>query len=686
MTTTTLSAPKFEATDTTDNGTPAAAFRIDRTLGTGFNASAHGFRDQTVFNRAAGNAYNAFDAAYTISGSTNTDHSIGFQARGIYNSTGRISDFYGGGTLMSATAAGNITRAYGWDVFNITNSGGAVIDTFFGYRTQSLTAGTKNYAFASEGTTPSYMLGKLAIGKRDATYPLHVYSSTLASTSEDNLLYVEGDAGRGSFAVTNWGTVYVSQSDGAGGILGNIYMAEPNARIGISYAPTSGIRFDNGVDTTGTDAYYIARKIGGLPDFYYKVYTGDFTAIGNDAATLTTPVSSAVLNVASSSKGLLIPRMTRTAITSISTPATGLLVYSSDLLKLYQYNSLAWTPFVDSTTASTSFIRNQTTQQSSSNFNISGAGVVGGDMSAAGNFIGTGSSSNIRYGQSGYIYCNNRFIIRSPSDGILTISNNAETGLTAINLGTATSASPSLRVIGANLGIMDGSGGTGSRLGIGTTSPTAVLHLKAGTTAASTAPLKFTTQAAALTTPEQGTMELVGNSLQFTQLVKRRGVAMTQAVILADIVADNTATETAALITAEHGANYLEVGKSEKITLVGMTSQRNNAASYLKMYIKYGGVTIDSVATPGTQAIAAGSPFELSIYMTIRTVGATGTMQINSIFTVDGIAVIPSAPHLITINTTTAQNTTVTAKWNEANASNLFTLNQGHILCIEPNR
>ena len=210
--------------------------------------------------------------------------------------------------------------------------------------------------------------------------------------------------------------------------------------------------------------------------------------------------------------------------------------------------------------------------------------------------------------------------------------------------------------------------------------------LRAGTAAAGTAPLKFTTQAAALTTPEQGTMELVGNSLQFTQLAKRRGVAMTQGVVLSDVVADNTETETAALITAEHRANYLEVGKSEKITLVGITSQRNNAASYIKMYIKYGGVTIDSVATPGTQAIAAGSPFELSIYMTVRTVGATGTMQINSIYTVDGIAVIPSAPHLVTINTTIAQNTTVTAKWNEANASNLFTLNQGHILCIEPNR
>lgn len=46
----------------------------------------------------------------------------------------------------------------------------------------------------------------------------------------------------------------------------------------------------------------------------------------------------------------------------------------------------------------------------------------------------------------------------------------------------------------------------GGKLGVGVTSPTANLHLKAGTTATSTAPLKFTA-GTLLTTPEFGTME-----------------------------------------------------------------------------------------------------------------------------------------------------------------------------------
>ncbi len=210
--------------------------------------------------------------------------------------------------------------------------------------------------------------------------------------------------------------------------------------------------------------------------------------------------------------------------------------------------------------------------------------------------------------------------------------------------------------------------------------------LPPGTTAAGTAPLKFTTQAAGLTTVEQGAMELIGNSLQFTQLAKRRGVQMSQGVLIADATSDNNTTETSALVTAEHGANYLEVGKCEVIRLVGKVSQRSNANATIKFRIKYGGVTIDSVSTPASTLINAGSSFELTCYITVRSTGATGTAKVNTILRIDGVANSPDSNPLITINTTIAQNTTITAQWGEANAANLFTLNQGFISCIEPNK
>lgn len=52
-------------------------------------------------------------------------------------------------------------------------------------------------------------------------------------------------------------------------------------------------------------------------------------------------------------------------------------------------------------------------------------------------------------------------------------------------------------------------------VGIGTTTPTAVLHLKAGTATANTAPIKLTA-GTNLTTPEAGTIEFNGNNLFFT--------------------------------------------------------------------------------------------------------------------------------------------------------------------------
>ena len=61
------------------------------------------------------------------------------------------------------------------------------------------------------------------------------------------------------------------------------------------------------------------------------------------------------------------------------------------------------------------------------------------------------------------------------------------------------------------------------RVGIGQTEPTAVLHLKAGTATASTAPLKFTS-GTNLTTAEAGAMEFNGTNLFFSPSTTRHTV------------------------------------------------------------------------------------------------------------------------------------------------------------------
>jgi hypothetical protein len=55
-----------------------------------------------------------------------------------------------------------------------------------------------------------------------------------------------------------------------------------------------------------------------------------------------TPNNSAMVDIVSTSKGLLIPRMTTAERTAISTPATGLLVFDSMLNSFYFYNGSTW--------------------------------------------------------------------------------------------------------------------------------------------------------------------------------------------------------------------------------------------------------------------------------------------------------------------------------------------------------
>lgn len=70
--------------------------------------------------------------------------------------------------------------------------------------------------------------------------------------------------------------------------------------------------------------------------------TSQSLAINTSGATAN---ASAILDVSSTAKGLLIPRMTTAQRTAIGTPATGLQVYDTDLNLLFYYNGSTWASF-----------------------------------------------------------------------------------------------------------------------------------------------------------------------------------------------------------------------------------------------------------------------------------------------------------------------------------------------------
>lgn len=83
------------------------------------------------------------------------------------------------------------------------------------------------------------------------------------------------------------------------------------------------------------------------------------TVVITDDSTYVTGQSSAVLDLKSTSKGLLPPRVTAAQKAAISSPATGLVVYQTDdITGFYYYNGSAWTNLKlnsDSTNAVTGY-------------------------------------------------------------------------------------------------------------------------------------------------------------------------------------------------------------------------------------------------------------------------------------------------------------------------------------------
>lgn len=101
--------------------------------------------------------------------------------------------------------------------------------------------------------------------------------------------------------------------------------------------------------------------------------------------------ASAILDVKSTTKGLLIPRLTQTQRDAISTPATGLIIYQTDATAgFYYYNGTAWTAVV------TPFLPSW--------------GLTG-NAATAGNFIGTTNNIPLEFKvnnqRAGYISTSN---------------------------------------------------------------------------------------------------------------------------------------------------------------------------------------------------------------------------------------------------------------------------------------
>lgn len=198
--------------------------------------------------------------------------------------------------------------------------------------------------------------------------------------------------------------------------------------------------------------------------------------------------ASAMLDINSATKGLLIPRMTTAEQNAISSPANGLIIFNTTLntIMMNTGTSIApvWTAIVAGTITNSAPITYS-------------SGAIGITQS------GTGSN--------GYLSSTdwNTFNNKADVANVWLTAGNAVTAVQKLG----TTSNYDLPFYTNNTEQMRLS--TGGKLGLGISTPLAVLHLKAGTSAATTAPLKFTS-GTLLTIPEIGAVEFLSDKFYGT--------------------------------------------------------------------------------------------------------------------------------------------------------------------------
>ena len=156
-----------------------------------------------------------------------------------------------------------------------------------------------------------------------------------------------------------------------------------------------------------------------------------------------TPNASAMLDIVSTTRGVLIPRMTHANMNAIVAPATGLTVYTTDSpTGFYYYNSSAWVPILSGSTnnGGWALTGNSATNPS--------ATTIGTAITAGSNFLGTSDPQDLVFATTtgGVTYER----IRVPSTGSVGIANKTPNAL--LDIGTNTIVGGIIRLEGSTSG------------------------------------------------------------------------------------------------------------------------------------------------------------------------------------------------------------------------------------------
>ncbi len=247
--------------------------------------------------------------------------------------------------------------------------------------------------------------GNVGIGTASPDSVLEIASSTTtdflkltsggSSASPIKLIFEKGATEQGIIEYNRNGDLEIYNSDGDGGVMingrnseaGDLYVAD-NGNVGIgTTSPAAKLDVAGHIYPSANNLYrlgeaqnkewsYVAtRMITGNNNRMVLQLSGDVVILrdhntvgdgvqiknqgsvvaqfgdASGTATMgigtTTMDTTAILDIVSTSKGVLFPRMTETQRTAISSPATGLIVYQTDATEgLYIYKSTGWVQII----------------------------------------------------------------------------------------------------------------------------------------------------------------------------------------------------------------------------------------------------------------------------------------------------------------------------------------------------
>ena len=338
-----------DQTTITGNAGTATALQTARTIGTTTgDATSAG----STFNGTANNTNALTLATVNSNVGTFTNSTITVNGKGLITAA---SSGTGVGTVTSVAALTLGTS--GTDLSStVANSTTTPVITL---NVPTASATNRGALSSADWTT---------FNSKQSTITLTTTGTSGAATFSANTLNIPQYQGVISNPVTGTGTTnYVPKFTSSTAISNSVIYASAT-NVGISNtSPLNKLHITQGTDTdyptlgTGKGALFIAGD-NNLFGLYIGINTSDgnsyMQVMRNNAATAynlilqpvggsvgigtTTPAASSLLDVTSTTKGFLPPRMTTTQINAISSPAAGLVVYNTTLAVLCFYDGTGW--------------------------------------------------------------------------------------------------------------------------------------------------------------------------------------------------------------------------------------------------------------------------------------------------------------------------------------------------------